>query len=139
MSETPETSEDAKLKVLIIEDNAINAKLLTIYLQEAGFEVLHAADGYTGLGISKDVEGINVILLDRMMPDMDGLDVLRELKYGQKSWDVPVIMLTAALSSQQIQEAKMTGAYDCLPKPYNKEKIIATINTAIASRRTGEG
>ena len=70
-----------------------------------------------------------------MMPDMDGLDVLQKIKLGKDSWNIPVIMLTAALSSKQIQEAKLVGAYDCLPKPYNREKIIVTLEAAIKSRR----
>jgi CheY-like chemotaxis protein len=134
MTDTPVTTAP-KPKALIIEDNAVNAKLLTIYLEGAGFEVLHAVDGYTGLQMAKTQTGISIILLDRIMPDMDGLDVLRDLKLGPKSWGIPVIMLTAALSTQQIDAAKLVGAYACLPKPYNKDKIIETINEALKSRR----
>lgn len=126
---------DDKRKILIIEDNAINAKLLTLFLQEAGFEVLHALDGYSGLEMAQKEEVLYAILLDRIMPDMDGLDVLRKLKLNGHTVNVPVIMLTAALSSKQIEEAKIVGAYACLPKPYNKEKIITAVNDAIKERR----
>lgn len=125
-----------KPKALVIEDNAVNAKLLTIYLEGAGFEVLHALDGYTGLQMAQTQQGISIILLDRIMPDMDGLDVLRDLKLGPKSWGIPVIMLTAALSTKQIEAAKLVGAYACLPKPYNKDKILETIHKALHSKRT---
>ena len=127
---------DIKPKVLIIEDNVGNAQLLTLYLEGAGFDVVHAADGYTGLQMAKTQLGINIILLDRIMPDMDGLDILKELKLiPSKSQRIPVIMLTAALSTKQIEAAKMMGAYACLRKPYDKEKIISTINEALSNRR----
>lgn len=128
-------TEASKQKVLIIEDNPVNAKLLTLYLQEAGFEVIHAIDGYTGLKTAKTEPDIQVIFLDRIMPDMDGLDLLRNLKLTGVTYDIPVIMLTAALSGKQIEEAKIVGAYACLPKPYNKEKIIAAANDAIKNGR----
>jgi CheY-like chemotaxis protein len=126
---------DNKPKILIIEDNAINAKLLTLFLQEAGFEVIHALDGYTGLEMARKEASLYAILLDRIMPDMDGLDVLRNLKVNGQTANTPVIMLTAALSTKQIEEAKIVGAYACLPKPYNKEKIVAAVNNAIKERR----
>ena len=124
-----------KPKILIIEDNAVNAKLLMLFLEEAGFEVIHAIDGHTGLEMSRTEQGINVISLDRIMPDMDGLDVFKALKLGPRSWNIPVIMLTAALSTKQIEDIKFMGAFACLPKPYNKEKIVNTINEALKSRR----
>ncbi len=126
---------DVKQKVLIIEDNAVNAQLLTLFLEEAGFEVVRAHDGQTGLETIASHKGINVVLLDRIMPDMDGLQALKAIKLGQKSWNIPVIMLTAALSSKQIEEAKLVGAFACLPKPYDKTKIVNTINDALKQGR----
>jgi CheY-like chemotaxis protein len=123
-----------KLKILVIEDNIVNAKLLTIYLEEAGFEVIHAIDGYTGLHIVRTERGISGILLDRIMPDMDGLDALRDIKLGP-SRHIPVIMLTSALSTKQITDAKIIGAHACLRKPYNKEQIISTLKEALTVKR----
>jgi CheY-like chemotaxis protein len=119
-----------KPKVLLIEDNGVNAQLLRAML-EGSFEVVHAVDGHTGIIAAGNTPGLKAILLDRIMPDMDGLDALKHIKLSSKSWNIPVIMLTAALSPKQIQEAKVVGAYACLPKPYNKEKIIAAINEAL--------
>ncbi len=123
-----------KYKLLIIEDNAVSAKLLSLYLEEAGFETMHALDGYTGLQILRTQSGIHGVLLDRIMPDMDGLDALRSIKLD-KTRHIPVIMLTAALSTKQIEEAKIIGAFACLRKPYDKEKIIKTINDALTAGR----
>lgn len=120
-----------KPKILIVEDNPVNAKLLTVYLETSGFEVLHAEDGHTGLEKAAATPDLNAILLDRIMPDMDGIEVLKTLKRNEHSWKIPVIMLTAAMSAQQIEEATLFGAFTCLPKPYDKDKIIATLNEAI--------
>lgn len=123
-----------KIKVLMVEDNPVNARLLTVFLEEAGFDVIHASDGYEGLGKVRLHQDIGVILLDRMMPGMDGLDVLMSFRRGRESGHIPVIMLTAALSPAQVSDAKFIGAYACLPKPYNKDLIIRTIQEALGMR-----
>ena len=58
-------------------------------------------------------------------------DRIKALKKGEKTWRIPVIMLTAALSPKQVEEAKMFGAFACLPKPYNKDDIVNTVNEAM--------
>jgi CheY-like chemotaxis protein len=118
-------------KVLIIEDNPVNARLLTVYLEEAGYTVVHAEDGDIGYRMVSKHPDTAMILLDRMMPGMDGLEVLMRFRRGVHSSRIPIIMLTAALSPAQIKEAKNIGAFACLPKPYNKEKIIETIKEAL--------
>lgn len=125
-----------KPKILIVEDNAVNAKLLTVYLETSGFEVIHAEDGTGGLEKAAAISGINAVLLDRILPDMDGLQCLKALKRSEHSWKIPVIMLTAAMSPNQIEEAYLYGAHACLPKPYDKDRIVNTLNEAI---RGGQG
>jgi CheY-like chemotaxis protein len=124
-----------KPKILIVEDNAVNAKLLTVYLETSDFEVIHAEDGHSGLEKVAANPDINAILLDRIMPDMDGLEMLKSLKKNDATWKIPVIMLTAAMSPKQIEEATLYGAFTCLPKPYDKDKIISTLNEAIRGGR----
>ena len=120
-----------KKKVLVVEDNAINAKLLTVFLEEGGFEVIHAEDGDKGAQKLVEQPDTAIILLDRFLPNMDGLDVLMRFKRNLSTARIPVIMLTAALNKEQTIHAKNVGAYACLPKPYNKEKIISTIKAAL--------
>jgi CheY-like chemotaxis protein len=117
--------------ILIIEDNPVNTKLLTVYLEAEGFQVLHAPDGTSGIQTATEKEGIDAVLLDRIMPDMDGLEVLKSLKHSDFAWHIPVIMLTAAMSPQQVEEAKLYGAYGYLPKPYDKLKIVNMVRQAI--------
>lgn len=130
------TEEQIKPKILIIEDNPRNAKLLRIYLEEDGFEVIHVEDGTSGIEFMVNTpHAVNAVLLDRVMPDMDGLETLKFLKFAPRAWNVPVIMLTAAISTQQAEEAMLVGAYACLPKPYNREEILATLNRALKRQK----
>lgn len=120
-----------KIRVLIVEDNMVNAKLLTALLPAASFDVDVAEDGQAAIDKLAVDADFDVILLDRMMPNVDGLQMLKSLKKWDKVWHIPVIMLTAALSPKQMEEAQMMGAYACLPKPYDQQKIIETINAAV--------
>lgn len=120
-----------KAKVLTVEDNLINVKLLTVYLEEAGFEVVHAEDATIALDKIKEHHDIDVILLDRMMPNMDGIEALKLFQRWPLSAEIPVIMLTAAMSPAQISDALLVGAYACLSKPFDKEKIISTVKAAL--------
>lgn len=119
------------IRVLIVEDNAVNAKLLTAFLAGSEFETVLAEDGQAAIDRLAHDPDFDAILLDRMMPNVDGIQMLTALKKWDRVWHIPVIMLTAALSPQQMEEAKMMGAYDCLPKPYVQQKIIDTIKAAV--------
>lgn len=124
-------------KILVVEDNPVNFTLLSAYLQEAGFVIVHAAEGHSVMQLLANHPDVSVVLLDRILPDMDGLELLRTLKTTVKTSNLPVIMLTAALSTTQISDAMIYGAYDCLPKPYNKDKIILTIRKALEDKSGG--
>ncbi len=121
-----------KIKVLAVDDNPVNLNLLTALLKDAGFEIITATDSTRVVEQLRTHPDVRVVLLDRMMPNIDGLSILRGLKKSPEFWKLPIIMLTAALSRDQIETIKIEGAFECLPKPYNKDKIIATIKKAIS-------
>jgi len=124
-------------KILVVEDNMVNFKLLELYLAEAGYLVVHVVEGHAVMQALANHPDVDIVLLDRILPDMDGLELLRTLKTTVKTSRIPVIMLTAALSTNQISDAMIYGAYDCLPKPYNKDKIILTIRKALEDKAGG--
>ncbi len=119
-----------KLKVLIIENDPDNAKQLKNDLAHDGFDVMLAGDGTAGVEIMANTpRGINAVLLNNVLPDMDGLDVLTALKSApSRVTNVPVILLAEKLSAQQAEEAKSIGAHACLS---NRKDILPTLNAAL--------
>lgn len=117
-------SSNGKRLVLIVDDEAINRELLNLVLQD-DFETIFAADGKTALETIREKHDVlSLILLDLLMPGMNGLDLIKILKNDQDLKDIPVIVLTAD------QEAEVTslqlGASDFIPKPYPKKDVILT-------------
>ena len=123
-------SENGKRRVLIIDDETVNREILNILLKDT-YETLQAGDGETALQVIRQHQDVlSLILLDLLMPGMNGLDVLRILKNDQELKDIPVIVLTAD------QEAEVTslqlGATDFIPKPYPRQEVIlARVERAI--------
>lgn len=112
------------LNVLIVEDEASYIEALKITLEPEGFSVFAAEDGRSGIG-AFDATQPDVVLLDLMLPDITGLDVLRRIR--QKS-DVPVIVVSAKSSEADIVTALELGADDYLTKPYSTRELIARIH-----------
>ena len=118
-------------KILAVDDEALNRDILADYLSIAGFEVIEADDGDTALQVLADHPDIDTIVLDRMMPRMDGIKVLNQLKSEPRLRDIPVIMQTAAASSEQIVEGIRAGAYYYLTKPYEDVILLGIISAAL--------
>jgi CheY-like chemotaxis protein len=123
-----------KIKVLAVDDHEVNLRLMSFILREAGFEPLTADDGDEVIGMLKAYPDTAAILLDRMMPLIDGLDALKHLKQLDDYKHIPVIMITAAWSKAQEAEAIEAGAYAYMAKPYDKVKIINTLKAALAPK-----
>lgn len=119
-------------KVLIIEDQVKIVHWLEKFLRESNFEVLSAFDGRTGLQIARS-EQPDVIILDLMLPDMDGLDVCRTLR--QRS-DVFIIMLTARVEEADRLIGLELGADDYVTKPFSPREVVARIR-ALLRRANG--
>ena len=120
-------------KALIVEDDSNIAELLRLYLEKDGFEVSHAADGGRGLELYRSFAP-DVILLDIMLPVMDGWGVLREIRRTDKH--TPVIMLTAKGETPDKVSGLELGADDYVTKPFEVKELIARIHAVM--RRTEE-
>jgi len=110
------------VSVLIIEDEEHIRDVLEYNLKSDGFEVYLAADGPSGLEIARQ-KSPQVILLDWMMPDMDGLDVLADLKNDQRTAQIPVFMLTAKGMLSDVETAISMGADDYITKPFDPVRL----------------
>lgn len=116
-----------QIKILVVDDDADNLILLTYQLSQfLNCTVLSATDGNSALELV-DRESPNLILLDVMMPDLDGLEVARRLKGNLNTATIPLIAVTAMARVQDQEMAIAAGFDDFLRKPYEIETLIATI------------
>ena len=120
-------------RILVVEDEPRSFKLLEFRLKSLGHEILGAVDGGEALEVVSK-ENPNLILLDIMMPVIDGLQVLRKLKSQDETKTIPVIMVTARSQERDIVDGLEAGAVDFITKPFSFAELIARVNRALASR-----
>lgn len=118
-------------KVLIIEDEPEIRTILAMSLQHSGgFHTVTARNGAEGLHLAEQ-DTPDVILLDALMPDMDGYETCRQIRRNPKLQDVPVVFLTAKNDPESIEKAKSSGASSCLAKPFDPMMLGPTIKSII--------
>ena len=116
-------------KVLVIDDNPETVELAAINLEMEGYEVYSASNGEEGLRLAEMMP--DVILLDIMMPGIDGLEVCRRLKGNPQTRDILVIMLTARTTMEDILKGFEEGADEYITKPFNVEELLARVRTMV--------
>ena len=112
--------------VLIVDDNVIALKLLRKFFEASGMDVIEAIDGHQCIALAAK-NSPHVILLDVMMPMMDGYETIRRLKDNDKTKDIPVIILTALNDTGNQLRAIESGADDFLSKPIEEKLIITKV------------
>jgi len=123
-----------KARVLVVDDEAGNRDLLARRLQREGYAVVAAGGGHEALAVVAR-EPVDVVLLDVMMPDLDGLAVLERLKADAATRDVPVIMISALDDLRAIAQCIEAGALDYLPKPFEPVILRARLAASLAEKR----
>ncbi|BAB76578.1 response regulator [Anabaena sp. FACHB-709] len=121
--------------VLIVDDIPTNIKVLFDILNQAGFRVSVAKNGLSALAKVQETLP-NLILLDVMMPGMDGFETCRHLKANPKTKDIPVIFMTALSDTVNKVKGLQIGAVDYITKPIEYEEVLARINVHLELRRT---
>ena len=121
------------MKILIVEDEQNLQLILKYNLELDGNEVVVAGNGQEGLDLVDD--SIDLILMDVMMPVMNGLDACRKLKADSKTQQIPIFMLTAKSQISDIEAAFEAGANDYLTKPFEPAKLAERINNLLAKYR----
>jgi len=118
-------------KILLADDDPMVLRLLEIKLGQAGHDVITAEDGLQAidavLGNLPDL-----VILDGMMPGLDGLEVLQRLKADENTMGIPVIMLTARTQEQDVNDGISMGAADYVTKPVKPDELIACIEQFIS-------
>lgn len=130
-----QTDLNTQAVILIVDDTPVNIQMLQLILQKEDFKLLTASDGRKGLDLAREHQP-DLILLDIMMPVMDGFEVCAQLKRDQRTIDIPVIFLTAKAEAQSITHGFAIGAVDYLTKPFNGSELIARVKTHITLRRS---
>ncbi len=116
--------------ILVVEDDQDIRFLLSETVSDLGYDVLEAADGGTGFRMALEAHA-DVILLDVMMPVMDGFQVLAKLKEHAETHHMPVIMVSARGQEQDIMRAMRGGACGYVIKPWNQDDLESKINNVV--------
>jgi CheY-like chemotaxis protein len=131
--------ELAGAKVLIVDDDIRNIFSLTSVLESHDVEVLHAERGKDGILILEQTPGIDVALIDIMMPEMDGYETMREIRRQPELAELPLIAVTAKAMKGDRQKCLDAGASDYIAKPVDIELLLALLRVWVARGREREG
>src|SRR5258706_2438255 len=121
--------------VLIVEDNELDRALLDAHLSPEGFDLEFAGDGVAAWSIlDTRPDRFDLVLLDRTMPRMNGLELLRRIKADHRFLILPVILQSALASREEVIEGIRAGAYYYITKPYDAEMLLSVVRTAATDR-----
>ena len=126
--------------ILVVDDEPRIVELARDYLEHAGFDVVTAADGPSGLAAARD-KAPDLVVLDLGLPGLDGLDVTRQLRQGQSTAALPIVMLTARDDELDKLLGLELGADDYLTKPFSPRELVARVKAVLrrADRPVGAG
>jgi len=130
------TSQGLQIKknaILVVDDNPTALHLLASILEKEGYEITRATNGLEAMAElrSHQEEGFDVILLDRMMPEMDGMEVTRQIQADSELKHIPIVMQTAADKPEQISEGIKAGVFYYLTKPIERKTLLSVVSSAI--------
>ena len=122
-------------KILIIDDDARNIFALTATLKAAGYKSMAASSAVQGLAFLKNDPGISIILLDMMMPEMDGYESIREIRAVDKYKKLPIIAVTAKAMVGDREKCIAVGASDYISKPVDTDQLISLLRVWLYDKR----
>lgn len=122
-------------KILIVEDDIKTANLLRLYLRQAGYKAETANDGYSGLDMARRIQP-DLVILDLMLPNLDGLDICRLIRLESS---VPIIILTAKSTEDDVLRGLELGADDYIAKPFSPREVVARVKTVLRRMQDSTG
>jgi CheY-like chemotaxis protein len=123
--------------ILIVEDNPVNQKLIAFLLARAGYSYEVADNGAVALERLEQGQ-FKLVLMDMMMPVMNGYDATKAIRSSQKLRNLPVIALTANAMKGEDEKCRSVGCSDYLAKPYSKDQILNAISVQIRKSQAAE-
>ena len=136
INENTNSCSKAKNKILIVDDEYVNLKVLRNYLSNDTFEVLQATSGTEALRLVKENADLDLVILDMMMPDILGYEVCKIIREKQSILELPVLIMTADSKVENLVISFEYGANAYLKKPFNKHELLARINTLITLKHS---
>lgn len=122
-------------KILVVDDIPANTQILTMHLEDEGYELMEASSGQAALELLEEHgDGIDLLLLDVVMPEMSGLDVLTEIGRKPELENIPVILVTANGDDHNVAEGLDLGAFDYIIKPYSLVVLLARVRAALREK-----
>ena len=118
-------------KILAVDDSASMRQMVVFTLESAGYDVVEAVDGQQALDIAKN-ESFDLVLSDINMPVMNGIELVKQLRQLEAYKYTPILMLTTETSSDRKMAGKGAGATGWVVKPFNPDKLLATIKKVIS-------
>ena len=122
---------DTQKTILIVDDTELNVEILMELLEDK-YDILASLDGESALEIVDEEEHIDLILLDIMMPGIDGFEVCKRLKSNPKTSDIPIIFITAKTDDDSIEKAYELGGIDYITKPFRAREVLSRIANHLA-------
>ena len=136
VSRKPRPLASDATRILIVDDNPLNSDMLARRLERRGYRTLTAERGKQGLELLQLHPDIEIVLLDIEMPEMNGVDVLKQIRSSRTPTDLPVIMVTARSDSDDVVQALDAGANDYVTKPVDYPVALARIRTHVSLKRS---
>lgn len=123
--------------VLVVDDMPQSLHFVTVALEEAGMTVLIARDGFAALDLLKKVVP-NIIIMDGLMPGLDGFEVTRRLRADPTFTHVPVIFMTGLTETEHVIQGLQSGGVDYIRKPVDVNELVARVRVHLQNARTGQ-
>lgn len=123
--------------ILVVDDNKETVRAMRVYLERDGFEVFSAADGNSALHVIQR-EQPDLVVLDLMLPDINGMEITRALRRDQRLRHIPIIMLTARVEDEDRISGLEIGADDYITKPFNPREVVARVRSVLRRSRGDE-
>ncbi|HEY7773498.1 MAG TPA: response regulator [Marinagarivorans sp.] len=118
-------------RIIAVDDSASMRQMVSFTLKGAGHDVLEASDGLEALKLANQASGVDLVISDINMPNMDGISLIKELRALANYKFTPILMLTTESNSDKKMEGKAAGATGWIVKPFNPDQLLATIGKVL--------